>query len=71
MKAVKKCKFRYCDKEISGRGHYCSSQHKYLEGSCKRDEKKPPRHNTSQQLRMDRAARSQIKRANKGGPRYW
>jgi hypothetical protein len=74
MQLGKKCRFRHCDHEIHGRRQYCSSQHKYLEGVCRREDGKTSHKGYgAQQRRMDKAAARYARRTRRGNNtvRYW
>jgi len=34
---MKKCVYRGCDNQVSGRKKYCSDNHKYRESQCRKD----------------------------------
>ena len=61
---MKKCGYRGCDNEVSGRKKYCSDFCKYWEGQCRKTTKGWGSKNS--QMRLNKAAARYAKNAAKG-----
>ncbi len=61
---MKKCGYRGCDKEVTGRKKYCSDNHKYREGQCRKPTKGWGSKNS--QMRLNKAAARFAKNTRRG-----